>query len=156
MSSQLHHITHLHASPERAGLSFPLLTLAAAVIFLQQHLPTFLAAATEDKLRSERCRAQDLCSGLRLWVMLKGDRDRKGEILLMPDSQAGTKYEVQPAVLGQGVGTTTESSIQCFKPPPAAAVTHLSGVLEGRWGCRAAREEFSAPFTFSSDRLLAS
>lgn len=156
VGSQLHHITCLHPSPEWAGLSFPLLILAAAVIFLQQHLPTFLTAATEDKQPRMRCRAQDLCSGLRLWVMLKGDREKKGEILLLPDSEAGTKYEVQPAAGGWGVGTTTESSIQCFKPSPAAAVTHLSEVLESRWGCSAAQEEFSAPLTFSRDRLLAS
>ena len=59
-----------------------------------------MAAATEEKLVLEKWGVQDLCSALRLWVMLKGGRERKGEVLLLPDWRLAPKDEVQAAVLG--------------------------------------------------------
>lgn len=142
VGSQLHHITCLHPPPERAGLSLPLPILAAAVIFLHQHLPTFLAEATEEELVSEKRRVEDLCSALRLWVMLKGGREMKGEILLLPDSEVGTKRWGASSSSGlRGVGITIESGTRCFRPSPAAAVTHLPGALVGRQGCSASQED---------------
>jgi len=44
-----------------------------------------LAAATEEKLVPGEWKVQDVRSALRLWVMLEGGRERKGEILLLPD-----------------------------------------------------------------------
>lgn len=156
VGSQLHHITCVHPPPEWAGLSLPLLILAAAVIFLHRQLPTFSAAATEEKLVSEKWRVQDLCSALRLWVMLKGGTERKVEILGLPHSEVGTKKWGASSSSGLiGVGITTESVTRCFKPSLAAAVTHLSGVLVGRQGCSAAQEGSTAQFISSRDRLLA-
>lgn len=88
--SQLRQVNYLHSSSQCAGLCLPPLTLTAAV-FLHQHLLTVLAAPAEEKLVSEKWRVQDLCSTLRLQVMLEGGREREGEILPLPGSGVATK-----------------------------------------------------------------
>jgi len=62
--------------------------------------------------------------------MLKGGRERKGQILLLPGLDIATKGQVvgSSSVL-RWVDITAERSIQCFKPSLAAAITNLSGVL---------------------------
>lgn len=78
-------------------------------------------------------------------MILKRGRERKGEILLLLDSEVGTERCGASRSSGlRGAGITTESGTRCFKPSPAAIDTHLSEVLVGRWGCSAAQEEFTA------------
>ena len=155
VGSQLHRTTCLHPPPEWAGLRLPPPILLAPVIFLHQHLPTFLAAATEEKLVPGEWKVQDVRSALRLWVMLEGGRERKGEILLLPDWEVGTKRWGASSSSGPTGWYHHESSIRRFKSSPAATDTHLSGVLVGRQGGSAAQAGFTALSTPSRDRLLA-
>lgn len=133
VGSQLHHIT---SPPEWAGMRLPLLILAAAVVFLHQHLPTLLAVAAEENLVSEKWKVQDLC-----WCWREAER-RKEQSCCCQTQRLVPKDEVQAAALGwEGLASPQKAAPGASRPSPAAAVTLLSGVLVGRQGCSAAQED---------------
>lgn len=127
--SQLHQVTYLHPPSQWASLHLILLTLAAA-IFLHLHFPILSVASAEEKLVSEKRRAQKLCSALSNQRMLKGGREKKGQILLLPGSDIATEgWVAGSSFVLRGVDITAGRSVQCFKPSLAAAITNLPGVL---------------------------
>lgn len=87
----LRQVTYLHPPSQCTGIYLPPLTLAAADVFLHQHLLPVLAAPAQEKLVSEKWKVQDLCSAMRLQVMLWGGREKEGEFLLLPGSDVATK-----------------------------------------------------------------